>query len=178
MGAKASLVEDPVPGSAMVTSPTLDNIRAAYEEGENEAARELIQQACCVECSAAVPHIDGVGLLCVASQHGDLQSVSYLLREARIILLQEPSSSNPAILAAYYGHASVVKELLDSIPGPCLRRDLLNFMLATSCQQGQLDVVRLLVHGYAADTKDCAVHSDEFAVITGLPLYAAAQADG
>ena len=52
----------------------------------------------------------------------------------------------------------------------------MNFMLATSCQQGQLDVVRLLVHGYAADTKDCAVHSDEFAVITGLPLYAAAQA--
>ncbi|KAK5935940.1 hypothetical protein CgunFtcFv8_021250 [Champsocephalus gunnari] len=176
MGAKASLVEGTGPGPAMVTSPTLDNIRAAYEEGENEAAGELIQQACCVECSAAVPHIDGVGLLCVASQHGDLQSVSYLLREARIILPQEPSSSNPAILAAHYGHASVVKELLDSIPGPCLRRDLLNFMLTTSCQQGQLDVVRLLVHGYAADTKDCAVHSDAFAVITGLPLYAAAQA--
>jgi len=49
-------------------------------------------------------------------------------------------------------------------------------MLATSCQQGHLDVVQLLVHDYDADAKDCAIHSDEFAVITGLPLYAAARA--
>lgn len=49
-------------------------------------------------------------------------------------------------------------------------------MLATSCQQGHLDVVRLLVLSYDADVKDCAIHSDEFAVITGLPLYAAARA--
>ncbi|XP_068587263.1 leucine-rich repeat serine/threonine-protein kinase 1 isoform X1 [Cebidichthys violaceus] len=176
MGAKASLVEGPGPGSALVPSPTLENIQAAYEDREGEAARELIQQACCVECSAGMPHINGVRLLCLATQHGDLQSVCYLLKEARIAVPQEPSNSNPAILAAYYGHASLVKELLDSIPGPCLRRDLLNWMLATSCQQGHLDVVRLLVNGYEADAKDCAIHSDEFAVITGLPLYAAARA--
>lgn len=54
--------------------------------------------------------------------------------------------------------------------------DLLNWMLATSCQQGHLDVVRLLVHGYHANVKDCAIHSDDFAVISGLPVYAAAQA--
>ncbi|XP_039980323.1 leucine-rich repeat serine/threonine-protein kinase 1 isoform X2 [Xiphias gladius] len=42
--------------------------------------------------------------------------------------------------------------------------------------QGHLDVVQLLVHTYDADAKDCAIHSDEFAVVTGLPLYAAAQA--
>ncbi|TNN75315.1 Leucine-rich repeat serine/threonine-protein kinase 1 [Liparis tanakae] len=117
-----------------------------------------------------------VRLLCLATQHDDLQSVCYLLKEARITVPQEPSNSNPAILAAYYGHAGLVKELLDSIPGPCLRRDLLNWMLATSCQQGHLDVVQLLVHDYNADAKDCAIHSDEFAVITGLPLYAAARA--
>uniref|UniRef100_A0A4W6D0K8 non-specific serine/threonine protein kinase n=1 Tax=Lates calcarifer TaxID=8187 RepID=A0A4W6D0K8_LATCA len=117
-----------------------------------------------------------VHLLCVATQHGDLESVCYLLKEARISVPLEPSNSNPAILAAYYGHTSLVKELLDSIPGPCLRKDLLNWMLATSCQQGHLDVVRLLVHGYDADAKDCAIHSDEFAVVTGLPLYAAARA--
>lgn len=63
-----------------------------------------------------------------------------------------------------------------SLPGPCLRRDLLNWMLATSCQQGHLDVVRLLVHSYNANVRDCAIHSDDFAVISGLPLYAAAQA--
>lgn len=54
--------------------------------------------------------------------------------------------------------------------------DLLNWMLATSCQQGHLDVVRLLVHSYHANVKDCAIHSDDFAVISGLPVYAAAQA--
>nr|XP_046247302.1 leucine-rich repeat serine/threonine-protein kinase 1 isoform X2 [Scatophagus argus] len=176
MGAKASLVEGPGRGSALVPSPTLENIHAAYEEKQEEVARELVQQACCVECSAGMPRIDGVRLLCVAVQYGDLQSVCYLLKEARIPLPQEPSNTNPAILAAYYGHANLVKELLDSIPGPCLRKDLLNWMLATSCQQGHLDVVRLLVHSYDADAKDCAIHSNEFAVITGLPLYAAAQA--
>jgi hypothetical protein len=49
-------------------------------------------------------------------------------------------------------------------------------MLATACRRGHLDVVRLLVHAYNADARDCGIHSDEFAVITGLPLYAAAQA--
>ncbi len=49
-------------------------------------------------------------------------------------------------------------------------------MLATACQQGHLEVVKLLVHTYNADAEDCAVHSGEFAIITGLPLYAAAQA--
>ncbi|XP_059205698.1 leucine-rich repeat serine/threonine-protein kinase 1 [Centropristis striata] len=176
MGAKASL-EVQGPSSALVPSPTLENIRSAYEDRDGEAARELIQQACCIECSAGMPRIDGVRLLCVAAEHGDLQSVCYLLKEARIAVPQEPSNSNPAIVAAYYGHTSLVKELLDSVPGPCLRRDLLNWMLATSCQEGHLDVVRLLVHSYDADAKDCAIHSDEFAVITGLPLYAAARAD-
>ncbi|KAL0189648.1 hypothetical protein M9458_016747, partial [Cirrhinus mrigala] len=59
---------------------------------------------------------------------------------------------------------------------PCVRKDLLNWMLSTACQQGHLEVVKLLVHTYNADTEDCAVHSGEFAIITGLPLYAAAQA--
>jgi len=49
-------------------------------------------------------------------------------------------------------------------------------MLATACQQGHLEVVKLLVYTYNADAEDCAVNSGEFAIITGLPLYAAAQA--
>lgn len=49
-------------------------------------------------------------------------------------------------------------------------------MLATSCQQGHMDVVQLLVYSYDADVRDCAIHSNEFAIITGLPLYAAARA--
>lgn len=59
---------------------------------------------------------------------------------------------------------------------PCIRKDLLNWMLATACQQGHLEVVKLLILNYQADAEDCALHSDEFAVITGLPLYAAARA--
>lgn len=49
-------------------------------------------------------------------------------------------------------------------------------MLATSCQEGHLDVAQLLVHSYNADVRDCAIHNNEFAIITGLPMYAAAQA--
>lgn len=52
----------------------------------------------------------------------------------------------------------------------------MNCMLVTSSQQGHLDVVRLLVRGYDADVRDFAIHSNEFAVITGQPLYAAARA--
>nr|XP_024655157.1 leucine-rich repeat serine/threonine-protein kinase 1 [Maylandia zebra] len=177
MGAKVSLVEDTGPCSTLLTHPTFKNIQAAYEDGEEDVARELIQQACCVVCSAGTPRIDGVRLLCVATQYGDRQSVCYLLKEACIPVPLEPSNSNPAVLAAHYGHTDLVKELLDHVPGPCLRKDLLNSMLATSCQEGHLDVVRLLVQSYDADAKDCAIHSDEFAVITGLPLYAASQAN-
>uniref|UniRef100_A0A8C1T2X4 non-specific serine/threonine protein kinase n=1 Tax=Cyprinus carpio TaxID=7962 RepID=A0A8C1T2X4_CYPCA len=89
---------------------------------------------------------------------------------------QNPSEENPAVLAAHHGHHVLVRELLDSIPRPCVRKDLLNWMLAAACQRGHLEVVKLLVHTYNADAEDCAVHSGEFAVITGLPLYAAAQA--
>uniref|UniRef100_A0A673NPC8 Leucine-rich repeat serine/threonine-protein kinase 1-like n=1 Tax=Sinocyclocheilus rhinocerous TaxID=307959 RepID=A0A673NPC8_9TELE len=95
---------------------------------------------------------------------------------SRVTVPQEPSEENPAVLAAHHGHQLLVRELLDSIPRPCVRKDLLNWMLATACQQGHLEVVKLLVHTYNADAEDCAVHSGEFAIITGLPLYAAAQA--
>ena len=37
-------------------------------------------------------------------------------------------------------------------------------------------MVQLLVQSYDADAKDCAIHCNEFAVINGLPLYAAARA--
>nr|XP_057944931.1 leucine-rich repeat serine/threonine-protein kinase 1 isoform X5 [Doryrhamphus excisus] len=176
MGARASSLPGPGPslGSAFGPSPTLESIHRAYEEGEEEAARDLIQRASCVQCSAGGPCVEGERLLCVAAQHGDVDSVRYLLEEVQVSVPPEPSKQNPAMVAAYFGHSSVVQVLLDSIPG--VRSELLSWMLATSCQQAHLDVVRLLVNCYGADTKDCAVHSDDFAVISGLPLYAAAQA--
>uniref|UniRef100_A0A8C1DUC6 non-specific serine/threonine protein kinase n=1 Tax=Cyprinus carpio carpio TaxID=630221 RepID=A0A8C1DUC6_CYPCA len=117
-----------------------------------------------------------VQLLCLAAHNGDLDGVRFLLQEARVTVPQEPSKENPAVLAAHHGHQLLVRELLDSIPRPCVRKDLLNWMLATACQRGHVEVVKLLVHTYNADTEDCAVHSGEFAIISGLPLYAAAQA--
>lgn len=60
MGAKPSLVDSTAHKSAVVPSPTMENIQAAYEDGEVEVAKELIKQACCVECSAGMPQIEGV----------------------------------------------------------------------------------------------------------------------
>ncbi|XP_042617266.1 leucine-rich repeat serine/threonine-protein kinase 1-like [Cyprinus carpio] len=169
MGAKQSVV-----GSVSLNhSSTLKNIQEAYTNGEDQRARELIR-LCCENNGGVGP--DGVQLLCLAAHNGDLDSVRFLLQEARVTVPQEPSKENPAVLAAHHGHQLLVRELLDSIPRPCVRKDLLNWMLATACQQGHVEVVKLLVHTYNADTEDCAVHSGEFAIISGLPLYAAAQA--
>lgn len=71
MGAKASLVVEglgpgpgPGPGSgsgpALAQSVTLENIQAAYEDGEELLACELIQRAYCVDCSAGTPPVSGV----------------------------------------------------------------------------------------------------------------------
>ncbi|KAM9461021.1 leucine-rich repeat serine/threonine-protein kinase 1 [Clarias gariepinus] len=170
MGAKHSAA-----GSAVLSqSPTLENIREAYVQGEELKAQELIRIAC---QESGGGRADMLELLCAASQHGDKESVRFLLKDARVPFPQETTEGNPAILAAHYGHCSVVQELLNSIPSPCIRKDLLNWMLATACQQGHLEVVKLLILNYQADAEDCALHSDEFAVITGLPLYAAARAE-
>ncbi|XP_035387696.1 leucine-rich repeat serine/threonine-protein kinase 1 isoform X1 [Electrophorus electricus] len=169
MGAKQSAAG----GVALARSPTLENIRASYRGSEDDAAHQLIRlafQGSGGDCP------DGLQLLSVASEHGDVKSVRFLLMDARVQLPQEPSKENPAILAAHYGHHAVVQELLDSIPRPCIHKDLLNWILATACQRGHFEVVKLLVLGYQADTDECGARIDDFAVITGLPLYAAARA--
>lgn len=69
MGAKTSLFEVSE-HSPLLPSPTLENIRAAYEEKQEEVARELIQQACCVECSAGTPRVHGVSPRQRAGENG------------------------------------------------------------------------------------------------------------
>ncbi|XP_067257484.1 leucine-rich repeat serine/threonine-protein kinase 1 isoform X3 [Chanodichthys erythropterus] len=169
MGAKQSAVGS-LPFSQ---SPTLKNIQEAYTDGEDQRARKLIRLSC-ENNSGGGP--DGLELLCLAAQNGDVDGVRFLLQDARVVVPQEPSERNPAVLAAHHGHQVLVRELLDSIPRPCVRKDLLKWMLATACQEGHIEVVKLLVYTYNADAEDCAVNSGEFAMITGLPLYAAAQA--
>ncbi|XP_041917167.1 leucine-rich repeat serine/threonine-protein kinase 1 isoform X2 [Alosa sapidissima] len=169
MGAKQSVL-----GSfSLGPSPTLANIQAAYRDGESDRAHDLIRISC-QEGGGVRP--ERQELLCMAAQNGDVESVRYLLRDVRVAISQDTREKNPAIQAAHWGQHRVVKELLDHIPRHCLRRDLLNLMLATACQQGHLEVVQLLVLSYQADAEDCAIHNNDFAVITGLPLYAAARA--
>lgn len=65
MGAKTSLVEGTGPSLTSFPLPTVENIQAAYDDGKEEVARELIKQACCVVCSAGTPRIDGVSIMLV-----------------------------------------------------------------------------------------------------------------
>lgn len=53
---------------------------------------------------------------------------------------------------------------------------LLNWMLAIACQQGHLDIAKLLVLTYKADPDSYALRKNEFAALTRLPLYAAMKA--
>lgn len=56
-------------------------------------------------------------LLGIAAAYGDLQAVRYLLKEALVVLPTEPNDDNAAVVAAYFGHKDIVKELLDSLRG-------------------------------------------------------------
>lgn len=56
-------------------------------------------------------------LLGIAAAYGDLQAVRYLLKEALVVLPTEPNDDNAAVVATYFGHKDVVKELLDSLRG-------------------------------------------------------------
>uniref|UniRef100_A0A8D0GZA0 Leucine rich repeat kinase 1 n=1 Tax=Sphenodon punctatus TaxID=8508 RepID=A0A8D0GZA0_SPHPU len=68
-------------------------------------------------------------------------------------------------------HASNVSPSL--LVGPNNFQQLLNWMLAIACQQGHLDIVKLLILTYSADPDSCAVRRNEFPVLIRLPLYAA-----
>ncbi|XP_041074773.1 leucine-rich repeat serine/threonine-protein kinase 1-like isoform X1 [Polyodon spathula] len=167
MGGKQSILGN----STLNQSPTIENIQAAYKEGETSRAQELIKISC-----GENNRLEKHQLLTAAAGNGDLESVQYLLKEGRVDLPREPTDENPAVVAAYYGHEEIVKELLDSLPGSGIYKELLNWMLAKACQQGHLAIVKLLVLNYKADTENCAIRSNDFAVITGVPLYAAAKA--
>ncbi|MGH0128208.1 UNVERIFIED_CONTAM: hypothetical protein FKN15_044920 [Acipenser sinensis] len=169
MGGKQSILGN----STLNQSPTIENIQAAYKEGDTSRAQELIKISCGENNRL---RLEKHQLLGVAAGNGDLEAVQYLLKEGRVDLPREPTDENPAVVAAYYGHEDVVKELLDSLPGSGINKDLLNWMLAKACQQGHVDIVKLLVLNYKADTENCAIRSNDFAVITGVPLYAAAKA--
>ncbi|MGH0161716.1 UNVERIFIED_CONTAM: hypothetical protein FKN15_041666 [Acipenser sinensis] len=169
MGGKQSILGN----STLNQSPTIENIQAAYKEGDTSRAQELIKILCGENNRL---RLEKHQLLGVAAGNGDLEAVQYLLKEGRVDLPREPTDENPAVVAAYYGHEDVVKELLDSLPGSGINKDLLNWMLAKACQQGHVDIVKLLVLNYKADTENCAIRSNDFAVITGVPLYAAAKA--
>ncbi|XP_072324910.1 leucine-rich repeat serine/threonine-protein kinase 1 [Scyliorhinus torazame] len=146
--------------------PALENIEAAYRAGELERAQQLTRL--CLETNCKVEKLLGI-----TASHGDSEMVEYLLQEARVELSKELSDTNPVIIAAHEGHEEVVKILLNSTPGLCDDKNLLNWMLAAACKQGHLDVVRLLVRVYKAETDSCGMKVQDHPIITGQPLYAA-----
>ncbi|XP_060116064.1 leucine-rich repeat serine/threonine-protein kinase 1 [Heteronotia binoei] len=152
--------------------PVTETVQGAYKSGEFAKAQELIKTA----CQENLLQAEKCQLLSISAAYGDLQAVKYLLKEGYVTLPTEPNDDNPAVLAAYFGHHDVVRELLDSLPGPVNSLQLLNWMLAIACKQGHLEVVRLLVHMYSADPDICAVRKNEFPALVRLPLYAAVQA--
>nr|XP_014340568.1 PREDICTED: leucine-rich repeat serine/threonine-protein kinase 1 [Latimeria chalumnae] len=109
MGNKQSILG----GASWNQSPTIENIQAAYQEREIIRAQELIKRS----CTENTLRREKCELLSLAAAHGDLEAVQYLLKEAKVSLLREPSDHNPAVLAASYGHEDIVKELLESLSG-------------------------------------------------------------
>lgn len=165
MGSKASTLGT----NLEVCCPGAEGIQAAYQKGDQAGARHLLREACDYSSSQREKH----QLLSLAAASGDLETVHYLLTERQVELATEPTDDNPAVVAAQFGHANVVQELLESLPGPCRPQCLLNWMLALACQHGHLEVVKLLVLTHGADPETCAVRKKEFPVIARLPLYAA-----
>ncbi|XP_078386621.1 leucine-rich repeat serine/threonine-protein kinase 1 [Cetorhinus maximus] len=148
----------------------LENIQAAYRTGEVAKAQQLTRLLC-LETNCKVEELLGI-----TASHGDAEMVQYLFQEARLELSKELNNANPAIIAAHEGHEEVVRVLLNSTPGLSVNKDLLNWMLAAACKQGHLDVVRLLVHVYKAETDSCGMKTGDHPIITGQPLYAAMKA--
>lgn len=72
-------------------------------------------------------------LLGIAAAYGDLHAVRYLLKEALVVLPTEPNDDNAAVVAAYFGHKDVVKELLDSLHGKPIGLPVHFIRLFSSC---------------------------------------------
>ncbi|KYO21001.1 leucine-rich repeat serine/threonine-protein kinase 1 isoform B [Alligator mississippiensis] len=168
MGGKQSTVGD----VSIPPTPVTDNIQAAYKSGDTNTAQDLIKTT----CEENILQVEKCQLLSIAAAYGDLQAVRYLLKDVLVTLPTEPNDDNPAVVAAYFGHVDVVKELLDSLHDPSTFHQLLNWMLAIACRQGHLEIVKLLILTYSADPECCAVRKNEFPVLIRLPLYAAIKA--
>ncbi|XP_071070427.1 leucine-rich repeat serine/threonine-protein kinase 1 isoform X2 [Dasypus novemcinctus] len=165
MGSKPS-----TPGNNPITrSPRIEGVDTAYRQGDPSKARDLVRET----CDQSTSQREKGQLLSISAAYGDLETVRYLLTEKQAELPTEPTDDNPAVVAAHFGHAAVVQELLESLPGPCSHQRLLNWMLALACQRGHLGVVKLLVLTHGADPESYAVRKNEFPVIVRLPLYAA-----
>uniref|UniRef100_A0A8C9EUR0 non-specific serine/threonine protein kinase n=1 Tax=Pavo cristatus TaxID=9049 RepID=A0A8C9EUR0_PAVCR len=109
MGGKQSTV-----GEVSITqTPVTESIQAAYKAGDAAKAQELIK----LSCEETALQVEKCQLLGIAAAYGDLQAVRYLLKEALVVLPTEPNDDNAAVVATYFGHKDVVKELLDSLRG-------------------------------------------------------------
>ncbi|XP_026565039.1 leucine-rich repeat serine/threonine-protein kinase 1 isoform X1 [Pseudonaja textilis] len=167
VGGQQSTMESLSPGQTSAN----ETIQSLYRSGDLEAALQLVQAASRRNLSQE----EKGHLLSLSTTYGDLLAVRYLLKETGVTISPEPNDDNPAVVAAYFGHKDIAQELLESFLGATNISQLLNWMLVVACQQGHLEVVKLLVLAYRADPDSYAVRKNEFPVLLRLPLYAAMQ---
>uniref|UniRef100_A0A8C6XCI5 non-specific serine/threonine protein kinase n=1 Tax=Naja naja TaxID=35670 RepID=A0A8C6XCI5_NAJNA len=167
VGGQQSTMESLSPGQTSAN----ETIQSLYRSGNFEAALQLVQAASRRNLSQE----EKGHLLSLSTTYGDLLAVRYLLQETGVTISPEPSDVNPAVVAAYFGHKDIAQELLESFLGAMNISQLLNWMLLVACQQGHLEVVKLLVLAYRADPDSYAMRKNEFPVLLRLPLYAAMQ---
>eukprot|EP01006_Ploeotia_vitrea_P001984 TRINITY_DN106130_c0_g1_i1.p1 TRINITY_DN106130_c0_g1~~TRINITY_DN106130_c0_g1_i1.p1 ORF type:complete len:309 (-),score=13.72 TRINITY_DN106130_c0_g1_i1:27-953(-) len=112
----------------------------AAEVGDLKTLQNLAQ-------SLTVPNSMGVTPILVASVHGHLQVVQYLVHERGANILQENKDGWLAVhFSSAYGHLNTVKWLCEQDTSCLSRRTAEGFNpLQVACQQGQLEVVRYLV---------------------------------
>ncbi|KAG8145150.1 hypothetical protein E2320_013516 [Naja naja] len=105
---------------------------------------------------------------------GNFEAALQLVQAASRRNLSQEEKGHLLSLSTTYGDLLAVRYLLQET-GAMNISQLLNWMLLVACQQGHLEVVKLLVLAYRADPDSYAMRKNEFPVLLRLPLYAAMQ---
>lgn len=98
--------------------------------------------------------------LMLACENGHIKAVRYLLEQRLKINMQNKKSRTTLHIAAYEGHADVVRALVRRSPGPAdihVKDRQKRTAFRTAAQRGKADVVRIL-HRSGADVNQLSAH--------------------
>ncbi|XP_062998254.1 leucine-rich repeat serine/threonine-protein kinase 1 [Elgaria multicarinata webbii] len=188
-------------GLSTSQSPVTETVQAAYQSGEFRKAQELIKTACqenilqvekdhLLSLSAAYGDLQTVRYLlkeaglsvsleptddnpAVVAAYFGHKDVAQELLDSLLGRLNLLPFCFEALVVIFFGTFYYIDSSLSRIPGPRNSLQLVCWMLAIACQQGHLELVKLLVLTYKADPDSYAVRKNEFPVLVRLPLYAA-----